>query len=88
MTDISDWEQEFTSSYNDTLQKAILRIKGANQSDAVAWDSTQEQWIFCEQYLDITASFPGADGLVESLEFKFESMIDRTEVIPNIVQYI
>ena len=51
------------------------KIAAASLADAQQWQSGQEQFLFCVDYLEISAHDLNAESLVWALETRFESLL-------------
>lgn len=60
---------------------AIDLIEAATIAEAKVWQASQEQFLFCVDYLEISAHAINADFLVWSLETRFESLLQERKAV-------
>lgn len=64
---------------HNAASRYLNKIANASQDDAQAYERSDEQYLFCIDYLEISAHNANADELVNILEDHFEEILDERE---------
>ena len=57
------------------------KINSATLDHAIAWDAEIDRFVFCIDFLEISASHSRADHWVDQLELVFEGLIEQRDAI-------